>query len=108
MFAHMFPDATRRVRDAIVEQPQRWSSIVDNLGMPVFGEALKNVPRDYPADHPCAEHLKNKSWYTEVPIADSALMGEGFVEWAVGMFAAMQPLNDFLNEALADFKMPTR
>ena len=108
MFAHMFSDATRRIRDALVAQPKRWLSVVDNLGMPVMGEALKNVPKGYPADHPCAQHLKNKSWYTEIPITDKHLVGEGFVNWAIEMFAAMQPLNDFLNEALTDFQMPKR
>jgi uncharacterized protein (DUF2461 family) len=64
--------------------------------------------RGYPADHPCAEHLKHKSWYVEVPLSDDEACSGTFVEAATERYALMQPLNDFLNRALEGFSIPAR
>ena len=106
MFASMFSDATRMVRDAILADPDRWLRISDALPWPVRGESLKNTPRGYPQDHPCSEHLKHKSWYTEIPVSDTELTTAGFVRQAIADFATMHPLNEFLNHALSQFKCP--
>ena len=59
--------------------------------------------------HPQAEYLKNKSWYLEYPIRDEEILqGEAFLTKATDLFRAMQPFNDYLNRALAGFKMPER
>jgi uncharacterized protein (TIGR02453 family) len=108
LFAAMFADATRSVRDAITASPDRWLEVVESLNQPVLGEALKNPPRGYPADHPCGEWLKHKSWYVEVPVADADLLEPEFSATATEVFEQMQPLNDFLNQALDGFQMPTR
>jgi len=75
---------------------------------PVGGSALKNVPKGFDPAHPQAEYLKYKSWYIEDPVPDALLLEGDFVPYAVERFLAMKPLNDFLNEALRDFQMPTR
>jgi uncharacterized protein (TIGR02453 family) len=102
------PDTTRTVRDAIAADPDNWMAITKALPWPILGETLKTPPRGYPADHPCIDHLKYKSWYLQLPISDQTLQSPDFVTETATDFETMQPLNDFLNHALRDLKMPTR
>lgn len=113
LFADMFRDATRMVRDYISEHGGEWETI---LAAPDFrecftvkGTALKNVPAGYEKDHPQAEYLKHKSWYLEYPLRDEEFAdGDRFVSKAADVFRRMTPFNDYLNRALIGFKMPER
>ena len=113
LFADMFKDATRMVRDYISAHGEEWEQIISAPSFQehftVGGSALKNVPAGYEKDHPQAEYLKNKSWYLEYPIQDETLAdGELFLSRAADIFRLMKPFNDYLNRALAGFKMPER
>ncbi len=111
LFASVFQDATAMVRDYILRHGEEFAAIITAKSFPfaVQGEALKNVPRGYDANHPQAEYLKNKSWYLEYPVSDDMLTGaEDFAGQAARVFQAMQPFNDYLNRALVDFTMPKR
>lgn len=112
LFADMFKDATTMIRDAIAAHGTQWQGILeapDFAGrFTVGGTALKKVPQGYDPAHPQGEWLKHKSWYLEVPVADETVLGDGFVDYAVETFLAMKPFNDFLNQALAGFRMPER
>ena len=113
LFADMFKDATRMVRDYIAEHGGEWEAVVTAPSFrecfTVKGTALKNVPAGYEKEHPQAEYLKFKSWYLEYPIQDEELAdGELFLSKAVEIFRRMKPFNDYLNKALAGFKMPER
>lgn len=113
LFADMFKDATRMVRDYISEHGSEWDEIITapdfRENFTVDGSSLKNVPAGYEQDHPQAEYLKYKSWYLEYPIQDADLAdGEAFLAKAVEIFRLMKPFNDYLNKALAGFKMPER
>ena len=113
LFADMFKDATRMVRDYISEHGGEWETI---LAAPDFqecftvsGTALKNVPAGYEKDHPQAEYLKYKNWYLEYPVQDNELSdGDRFLSKAADVFRRMKPFNDYLNKALTGFKMPER
>ena len=113
LFADMFRDATRMVRDYIAVHGGEWEAVIRDPAFQkqfaVGGSTLKKVPAGYDKDHPQAEYLKNKSWYLEYPIRDEeVLQGEVFLTKAADLFRAMQPFNDYLNRALAGFKMPER
>ena len=113
LFADMFKDATRMVRDYISEHGGEWEEIITAPSFQerftVGGSALKNVPAGYEKDHPQAEYLKYKSWYLEYPIQDEELTdGDLFLAKAADIFRLMKPFNDYLNNALTGFKMPTR
>ena len=113
LFADMFKDATRMVRDHISEHGGEWEEIITAPSFQehftVGGSALKNIPAGYEKDHPQAEYLKYKSWYLEYPIQDEELAnGDLFLSKAVDIFHLMKPFNDYLNRALAGFKMPAR
>ena len=113
LFADMFKDATRMVRDYISEHGGEWNTI---LAAPDFqecftvnGTALKNIPAGYEKNHPQAKYLKYKSWYLEYPVQDNELSdGDRFLSKAADVFRRMKPFNDYLNKALTGFKMPER
>ena len=113
MFADCFRDATRMVRDYIAAHGEAWEEVIRDPDFQrrftVAGSALKKVPADYDKDHPQAEYLKNKSWYLEYPLRDEEVADpEAFLTKAAGLFQGMRPFNDYLNRALADFRMPER
>lgn len=113
LFADMFKDATTMVRDYISANGAQWEQIIHapdfKKHFTVQGTSLKNVPAGYDKEHPQAEFLKYKSWYLEYPIRDEELAdGESFLTKAADIFRRMKPFNDYLNKALAGFKMPER
>lgn len=112
LFADMFTDATIRVRDAIAAHGEQWAAILadDDFAaeFTVKGTALKNLPKGYAPDHPQGRYLRHKSWYLEKSIPDRQLLEADFVSQATALFLKMRPFNNFLNQALAGFQMPTR
>ncbi len=113
LFADMFKDATRMVRNYISEHGGEWEAVITappfREHFTVGGSALKNVPAGYEKEHPQAEYLKYKSWYLEYPIQDEEFAdSKSFVSNAVNIFRRMKPFNDYLNQALTGFKMPER
>ncbi len=113
LFADMFKDATRMVRDYISEHPDEWSAVINDSAFTEYftvkGTALKNVPAGYDSGHPQAEFLKYKSWYLEYCLRDEDFRdAAAFISRAVDIFERMKPFNDLLNKALADFQMPQR
>lgn len=113
LFAYMFKDATARIRNYIAQNGEEWEKIIHKPEFEryftVQGTALKNVPAGYEKEHPQAEYLKFKSWYLEYPIKDDELNdADAFLAKAAEIFRIMKPFNDYLNQALAGFQMPTR
>lgn len=113
LFADMFKDATTMVRDYIQKHPDEWAAVIHDPDFEKYfkvqGTALKNVPAGYDKENPQAEYLKYKSWYLEYTVEDDLVKDtDKFVDLAVEVFNRMKPFNDFLNQALADFKMPER
>lgn len=113
LFTDKFKDATQMVRDYISEHGEEWEAIITAPAFQecftVGGTALKNVPAGYEKEHPQAEYLKHKSWYIEYPVQDEELAdGEAFLSRSADIFCRMKPFNDYLNRALAGFKMPER
>jgi uncharacterized protein (TIGR02453 family) len=113
MFASMFKDATKMIRDYITVYGEEFQRIIDDKEFSTYykilGDSLKKVPNGYDALHPQAEYLKNKSWYTEFAISDKVFINrQEFIETAAQQFKIMKPFNDFLNRALINFKLPIR
>ena len=113
LFADMFKDATRMVRDYLVRNGEEWERILHEPEFEaiftVQGSALKNVPAGYDKEHPQAEYLKYKSWYLEYPMQDEAFGdGDAVLAKAAEVFRIMKPFNDYLNRALEGFEMPAR
>lgn len=113
LFADMFKDATKMVRDYISAHPEQLRRILEDSQFKkhftIDGSALKNVPKGYDPENPMAQYLKYKSWYIEDYFKDELLEDtDAFIEYAVERFRMMRPFNQFLNEALTGFQMPER
>lgn len=112
LFADMFNNATTMLRDYIAEHGDELISIVESESFKryftVKGIALKNVPKGYDPNSPYAEWLKYKCFYLEYPINDEDILKPNFIATATEIFLAMKPFNDFINDALKEFKMPER
>ena len=103
LFADMFKDATRMVRDYIAQNGEEWERVIHEPEFEKYftvrGSALKNVPSGYEKEHPQAEYLKFKSWYLEYPLKDEELgEADAFLAKAVECFRIMKPFNDYLNK----------
>jgi uncharacterized protein (TIGR02453 family) len=113
LFASMFNEATKSIRDYLVKNTNDFIKVLETEtfknNFVIDGEKLKNVPKEYDNNHTLAEYLKNKSWYIEYKVKDAIfLKSEEFIKTSVEMFKNMKPFNDYLNKALKDFKMPER
>lgn len=113
LFASQFKEATSMIRRRIATQGEQWEAILTDPAFTenftLIGEKLKKVPKDYEETLPTAEYLKYKSWAIEYPVSDKELENaECFARNAAAVFLQMRPFNDFLNQALAGFRMPER
>jgi uncharacterized protein (TIGR02453 family) len=66
------------------------------------GEQLKTTPKGYPKDHEHIELLRYKSFTVFTKYTDSDVIKKYFADWLAGQFKVMQPLNIFLNTAVAE------
>lgn len=99
------PDGTylRRVRDFIAASWEELDELVDECGLPLLGEKLKRVPREYGADHPAGEYLKHKGWLLMQDIADEELVDfDSFVTLVSENVRRMEPLRRYFQRALED------
>jgi uncharacterized protein (TIGR02453 family) len=113
LFASMFSEATKSVRDYIIKNENKFVEILETKEFKenfiIDGEKLKNVPKEYDKEHKLAEYLKYKSWFIEYKIKDKIFLdNNNFIKTLVELFKYMKPFNDFINKALKDFKMPER
>jgi uncharacterized protein (TIGR02453 family) len=61
---------------------------------------LARPPKGYDASNPAIEYLKLKSFVAMKPLADADLTGKNLVKEVVAAFGALQPLVQFINQAL--------
>ena len=61
----------------------------------VEGDTLKTSPKGYSADHPAIRYLRLKSFNVSHALTDKQVTSAGFQPYAVEVFSAMKPLNDF-------------
>jgi uncharacterized protein (TIGR02453 family) len=99
-------DELRRIRDRIAADPAQWQKAV---GGPRFSrgfsggegdDQLKRVPAPYPADHPCADDLRRKSFIVVASLTEGQATGAGLAGRVVGIYRQMLPMVRFLAAAL--------
>lgn len=61
---------------------------------------LVRLPKGYEADNPAAEYLKLKSFIAEIGIKDADLSSKDLLKKTLNAFEALQPLVEFINQAL--------
>ncbi len=62
-------------------------------------KALKNVPKDFPADHPYGRFLKLKDYCLSQPIPTDILYSDNLIEWVLEEFRSCYDFNSFLNRS---------
>lgn len=113
LFASMFTDATRLIRQAIDEKGEVFQQFVTDPAFAkeftIVGDTLKRVPAPYPKDHPMGDYIKRKAWALEAPVADALFADPAaLLDRLEALCRLMKPFNGFLNDALKTFVMPAR
>ena len=95
------PDAPtlRAVRNAIVERPDDWGR-VRRTGIVNDGESLRSTPRGYDPGHPFIDDLKRTDFLSVVTLSDRCVCAPGFLRELAASCSRMNPLVEFLTEAL--------
>lgn len=99
-------DNLKKIRQEILYNTQEYKDLLDSKPIKkffneVWGEKLKRPPIGFPADFPDIELLKNKDFILIHEIPDDVVLSDGFLNYAVNIFKALKPYNDFLNRSIA-------
>jgi uncharacterized protein (TIGR02453 family) len=102
------PDGLKKIRQEIDYNFAAFKKVISNKKFKsVYKEidrspeyTLTRVPKGYEPDNPAAEYLKLKSYLGLVEFKDAELTSPGLLKKTVNAFAALQPLIEFLNEAI--------
>ncbi|HBQ84180.1 MAG TPA: TIGR02453 family protein, partial [Bacteroidales bacterium] len=91
------------IREKIDDDPGRLVGIINDTGFKKYfkqieGEKLKKAPKGFSPEHKHIELLKFKSYLAVKETSDKEVIGDEYLKYAVSVFKAMKPLNDFLNE----------
>lgn len=102
------PPELKKIRAAIDVNFPEFLQIIQNKkfknvfsGLDIEPELmLTRVPKGFETDNPAAEYLKFKSFTAVVNLSDEQLQSNNLLSKTIEIFAALKPLNDFLNNAL--------
>jgi len=99
-------DNLKKIRQEILYNTQEYKELLDSKEIKkffgeVWGEKLKRPPIGFPADFPDIELLKNKDFILIHEITDDIVLSDYFLNYAVNIFKALKPYNDFLNRSMA-------
>jgi len=97
------PGALKKIRDAIVADPKSWKRITSGGQLAyckMSGELLQRAPRGYDPNHPLVEDIKRKDFTLGGSLADSEVLGRGFLRLTLERFRATGPFLRFLSDAV--------
>jgi uncharacterized protein (TIGR02453 family) len=100
---HPDPDSLRKVRERIVSHGKEWQAMAKTLakaGLEVQGDSLKRVPQGFDPQHPLAEALKLKDFYTGAAITQKEVCAPDFLDQFTAACRQNLPLMAFLTKAL--------
>ena len=99
------PPSLARIREAIVERPDRWRRARNDKKFrsrfALEGDVLRSAPRGFPPDHPLLEDLKRKDFVGVCEMSEQAVLADDFVDVVETSFAASRAPLRFLCEALS-------
>jgi uncharacterized protein (TIGR02453 family) len=101
---HPGTQGATRIREAIVEDPERWKRVTRGgafarKGLQLGGESLKRVPSWADAEHPYADDLRRKDFFGWAALGEEDVLAPGFVDEYAGICRAAAPLVEFLCDA---------
>mgnify|MGYP001575840130 CR=1 FL=1 len=94
------------IRSAVANNADEFLTIIQSkqfkkrFGGKIEGEKLQRIPMGYSVDHPMAEWLKLKQFFTMVTWEEKECYSKKFIANVVAVYADGLPLVRFLNEAL--------
>jgi len=91
--------ALKRVRDQIATRSKGWEA-VRKRKISIQGDTLKRVPSMYAQDHPYAEDLKRRDFYTMREFRDRDVWSPEFMERFLESCRTAAPLVGFLTKTL--------
>ena len=68
----------------------------------LWGEKMKNAPREYDKDHPAIELLKHKHYIFAVDFTDQEVLSADFEKKIIEALKILHPFIDFLNHAISE------
>ena len=93
-----------KIRDAIVENPDRWQEIKsDEVFAATYhlgGESLKRPPKGYDADHPLIEDLKRKDFIANIEFSEEDTFTPHFIDRFAEVCRIGAPFMEFLTTAV--------
>lgn len=102
------PDELKKVRQEIdynftefkkIIGSRKFKSVYDDLDKS-DEFLLSRVPKGYEPSNPAAEYLRLKSYIAFVRVSDTELTSKELLKKTLTAFEALQPLNDFINQAM--------
>jgi len=102
------PDKLKKIRQEIVYNIDEFKKILEDKKLSKFIQGLdemdklKRPPKDFPAEFPDIEILKNKHFTVSSSISDKQVQDPVFVDYALKIFQAMQSFNEFLGRAMEE------
>ena len=91
------------IREKIDEEPSTLLKTINSVEFKKYfgqleGEKLQKAPKGFDPGHKNIELLKYKSFLAVHNITDKQVLGADYLKYSTGVFRAMKPLNEFLNE----------
>ncbi|MBN1199400.1 MAG: DUF2461 domain-containing protein [Bacteroidales bacterium] len=100
------PETLKKIRKEIYYNIDEFKKILGDKELRKFSKGisdtdrLKKAPKDFPADFPDIDLLKNRHYTVSCEIPDNQLLDPNFLQAALRVFHAMYPLNKFLKRAM--------
>ena len=93
-----------KIRDAILESPDRWQQIVTDKSFTakfeLSGDSLKRAPKGYDPEHPLIEDLKRKDFIAGTPFAEAEACAPDFIDRFAETCRLGAPFVGFLTAAI--------
>ncbi|MDX1283551.1 MAG: DUF2461 domain-containing protein [Draconibacterium sp.] len=97
----------RSIRNYMAEHAEEYFEIINNPEFKkefpaMYDDQLKTAPKGFPKDHEHIGLLRYKSYIFSMNFKDSVVKSENYIDNMVQAFKMLQPVNTFINEALAN------
>ncbi len=95
----------KKIRQEIDYNGEKLRNILNGADFATYfdglsGDKVKTMPKGYATDHPNIELLKMKDFTAVHMVPDKKVSNGNFMNYAITVWKAMKPLNDFLNGAV--------
>lgn len=97
-------EAVKILREDIYDGWEEFKSDVLAKANPAFrvdmDGALKRVPKDFPADAPCADWLRLKNFCLFANVDNDFILAPDLAQRVAELFRSTKPFNDYVNRAV--------